>query len=235
MRTVVVAGLAALMLALGGCANVQKKAFNKEAASHVQRVAVAEQAGKETYSINIIAHPGMNFGLLGGLVAAADLSSKSSTLTAALKPEQTAIRQRMARKLAESLKTGGYETQVMPLAEGVEFKRAFDSVRANLKDDALVTLDIQAGYVAAGPGSDYLPFVRVEVLHTEAKSGDLLYQDTITYGYTFENAKTVHLTSPAQYRFKNMDDLTARTDLAREGLYAGLDLIVAQISSDLKR
>lgn len=235
MRTVVVAGMAALVLMLGGCANVQKKAYNKEAATHVQRVAVAEQAGKESYTINIIAHPGMNFGLLGGLVAAADLSSKSDTLTTALDPQQTALRQRMSKKLADSLKTNGYETNVMALAEGVEAKKAFDSVRSALKDDALVSMDVQAGYVAAGPASDYLPFLRVEVLHTDAKSGDVLYQDTITYGYTFENAKTVHLSSAPQYRFKDMDDLKLRTDLAREGLYAGLDLIVAQISADLKR
>lgn len=235
MRTVLATALVAAAVLSAGCANVQKKAFNKEAAAHVQRVAVAEQSGKESYSINIVAHPGVNFGLIGGLVAAADLSSKSDTLTAALDPQQTAIRQRITRKLADSLQTNGYETKVMTLAEGVEAKRAFESVRSNLKEDALVSLDVQAGYVAAGPGSDYLPYMRVEVLQTDVKSGDVLYQDTITYGYTFENAKTVHLTSSPQYRFKDMDDLKARTALVREGLYAGLDLIVAQISSDLKR
>lgn len=225
----------AAAMALSGCANVPKKAFNKEGANHIKSVAVCERTTKESYAVTIVAHPGVNFGLIGGLVAAADMSAKSGKLTASLDPAQTAVQKRFSQKLSDALKAGGYDASVLTLADGTEPGKAFDKVRANLKSDALLDVDVQAGYVAAGPSSDYLPFVKVAVLKTDAKSGGLVYQDTITYGYTFDGLKTVHLTSDQQYRFKDMDDLVARSALARDGLYAGLDLIAAQIASDLKR
>jgi hypothetical protein len=163
------------------------------------------------------------------------MAGKSDKLTTALNPSQTQVQKRFSQKLSDALKSGGYDTSVMTLADGVAAGKAFDAVRPNLKSDAFIDVDVQAGYVAAGPSSDYLPFVRVAVLNTDAKSGGLVYQDTITYGYTFEGGKTVHLTSDKQYRFKDMDDLLARSGLAREGLYAGLDLIATQIAADLKR
>lgn len=235
MRFKTVLGAAVCALVLAGCANVQKKAFNKEAASHVNRVAVTERAGKESYMVNIVAHPGMNFGLIGGLVAAADLSSKSDRLTSTLDPEKTALQKLVAHKLADHLKAQGYETSVIPLAEGVEGKQAFSTMRSSLQEDALLALDLRAGYVAAGPDSEYLPYVEVAVLHTDVKSGETLYQDTISYGYGFGHAKTIHLTSDPKYRFKNMDDLAARAELVREGLHAGVELIASQIAADLKR
>jgi hypothetical protein len=235
MRLKAVMCVAAAAMVLTGCANVPKKAFNKEGAAHIQTVAVSERTAKESYSVTIVAHPGVNFGLIGGLVAAADMAGKSDKLTTALNPSQTQVQKRFSQKLSDALKSGGYDTSVMTLADGVAAGKAFDAVRPNLKSDAFIDLDVQAGYVAAGPSSDYLPFVRVAVLNTDAKSGGLVYQDTITYGYTFEGGKTVHLTSDKQYRFKDMDDLLARSGLAREGLYAGLDLIATQIAADLKR
>jgi len=227
--------VAAAAMVLGGCANAPKKAFNKEGAAHIQTLAVSERTAKESYSVTIVAHPGVNFGLIGGLVAAADMAGKSDKLTSSLNPAETQVQKRFSQKLSDALKVGGYQTSVLTLADGVAAGKAFESVRSNLKSDAFIDVDVQAGYVAAGPSSDYLPFVRVAVLNTDTKSGSPVYQDTITYGYTYEGAKTVHLTSDKQYRFKDMDDLLARSALAREGLYAGLDLIASQIASDLKR
>lgn len=234
VRKIVLLGVVAAAV-LAGCANTPRKAYNREGSTHVKALAVAERANKETYSINIVAHPGVNFGLIGGLVAAADLSNKSDKLTAALDPSQTSIQKRLAAKVAESLGGAGYQASVVPVVAGVAEGQAFDSVRANLGADALLDLDISGGYVAAGPSSDYLPFIRVTAINKDKRSGDTLYQDRITYGYLYQGQESVHLESDSQYRFKNIDDLVARSALARQGLLAGVDLIAAQLAADLKR
>lgn len=223
------------VLVFAGCANVERQAYNREAATHIKKVAVTKRTGAESYDIVIVAHPGVNFGLIGGLVAAADMSSKSTRLTTALNPEQTALQDRVATRLVDALILGGYESEALSLDKGVDTKSAFSTLRPQLKCDALLALEISGSYIAAGPSSDYVPFVRVKVLQTDATSGQVLYQDTVTYGYTHQHLKTVHLPADGKYRFKDMDALVAAPDLAREGLYAGVDAIVAQISSDLKR
>lgn len=233
MKSLVIAVVAAAFLA--GCANTPRKAFNREGAAQLKSVAVAERVDEESYNINIIAHPGVNFGLIGGLIAAADLTSKSNKLTAALDPAQTALQKRLSTKVAEQLNGTGYETSITYVPARTDSGKAYEVLRANLATDAVLDLGIYGGYTAAGPGSDYLPYIRVDVITKDVKSGETLYQDVITYGYTHQGQQTVHLESDARYRFKDLDDLMSRKDLAREGLQAGIDLVATQVAADLKR
>ena len=232
-KFVLVSVLVAAVLA--GCANTPRKAFNREGATQIKSVAVADRNAKESYGVVIVAHPGVNFGLVGGLIAAADMSNKSSKLTAALDPAKTTIQKRLSAKVAEKLVASGYQASLMSVADGIELGKGYEAIRTNLNADAFLDLDISGGYTAAGPGSDYLPFVRVAVLKKDAKSGDTLYQDLITYGYTYQGVQSVHLESDARYRFKDIDDLVARNELARQGLLAGIDLVAEQVAKDLKR
>ena len=224
-----------LSLSLVGCATVEKQAFNKEAASGIKSIAVTERTGEESYDVNIIAHPGVSFGLVGGLVAAADLMAKSSKLTGALDPAQTQLQQMLAKKLAQSLNAAGYQTEIVPVAKTVDNKEVHSAVRSKVNTDALLTVSVQGLYVAAGPASDYFPYVVVHVLSTDVKTGAKLYQDTITYGYNFPSTKTVHLPGNPDGRFKNMDELVLDPKRTREELYSGLEAIAAQIAADLKQ
>lgn len=224
-----------LSFSLVGCATVEKQAFNKEAATNIKTIAVTERTGEETYNVSIIAHPGVSFGLIGGLIAAADMQAKSTKLTAALDPTQTRLQQIFAKKLAESLSAAGYQTQIVPVAKDVEDKEVLNTVRSKISADALLTVSVEGNYVAAGPASDYFPYVVVRVLGTDVKNGQKLYQDTITYGYNFPTTKTVHLPGNTEGRFKNIDALVADSNRAREELYLGINAIAAQVAADLKQ
>ena len=225
----------ALLIAMTGCATVEKQAFNKEGALNFKTVTVTERTGDETYAIEILAHPGVNFGLIGGLVAAADMQSKGARLTAALDPKATLLQQRFASKLAESLNNQGYQTSVTAVDKTIEDKLVFDSIRTKVTADSLLTVSIQGKYIAAGPSSDYFPFIVVKVICNDQKTGKKLYQDTITYGYNFPATQAVHLPADPGVRFKDMDALVADPLKTRAALYAGVDAIVAQITADLKQ
>jgi len=224
-----------LALAVTGCASVQKQAFNREAAAGLKSVAIAEHTNKEEYFINIVAHPGMSFGLIGGLVAAAELSSKASRLTAAVKPEQTELQKRLARQLNSGLGAAGFETHVVPLQPDTENKLVATTLGKSANSDAVLAASVSAGYIAASPTTPYFPYVQVNVMLSEGSTNKVLYQDSISYGYSYPHTKTVHLAGGEDYHFSNMNDLEEHADRARDGLTHGLDLVVAQIVADLKK
>jgi len=103
------------------------------------------------------------------------------------------------------------------------------------KGDAIVTLNVFGGYWAAGPTSDYFPRLVARVRGVDAASDKVLYEDTFSYGYTLQQAQTVHLASDPQYRFADVDALIADPGKTRQGWYDGVDAITAQIVADLRR
>lgn len=227
---------AALALALlAGCAQIPKKAFNRDAASHIRSVTIAQVEEAERYEAIVAAHPGANFGLIGGLVAAADMHHKSNRLTEALDPEQTRLRQRFVEKLTGALQQNGYRVLSVTAPAGTSEEQIVTLAQSRAPSDATIAITVVGRYMAAGATSDYFPHIVVKVRKTDGKAGTTVYEDTFTYGYTTPQVQTVHFASDASYRFANIDLLVADPARTRDGLLRGLDAIVAQIAADLKR
>ena len=230
--------LFALLLAvsfLAGCAQVPRQAFNAAAAPHVKNLVITQPANQDEYYINILGHPGMSFGLIGGLVAAADMQMKTTQLTKAIGAGETRLQERFGQRLAEKLKAFGYESRVVVLPKDTKLEQALVLAKQQQGGDAALLVEVSGGYWAAGPTTDYFPRVVAKVKAVDAKSEKVLYEDTISYGYAMPQAQTVHLASDPTYRFKNMDDLVGDPVKTRQGLYIGLDALAQQIASDLKK
>jgi hypothetical protein len=231
--------LAALLLAaafLAGCAQVPRQAYNAAAASHVKTVVLVRAENQTEYAANMLGHPGMSFGLIGGLIAAADIQSKTNRLTTALQPQETRLQERFAEKLTERLKASGYEAKVVVLPKDTRPDQALGAARGLATGgDAFVLVDLQGGYWTAGPSTDYLPRLTAKLKTVETKTEKVLYEDTITYGYATPQLETVHLASEPAYRFNTIELLVADPVKARQGLYTGLDAVADQVAKDLKR
>jgi hypothetical protein len=235
LKKIVAVAMAAGLLA--SCAQVPRQAFNAQGAAHVKRVVLAQQENQSQYDANVLGHPGMSFGLIGGLVAAADMQSKSLKLTAAVDPKETRVQERFSEKLKTRLEKDGYQATVVMLPAGSNEEQALAHAkqRAGAGADAIVLVDLYAGYWAAGPSTDYFPRMVAKVKTVDAGTNKVLYQDSISYGYTMPQAQTVHLASDPSYRFANIDALVANPVKTREGLYLGLDALADQIAKDLKQ
>jgi hypothetical protein len=220
---------------LAGCAPMPRQAFNAQAAAHVKKVIVARAENQVEYPVQIIGHPGMSFGLIGGLVAAADMQVKSGKLTAAIDVKETRVQERFAVRLKERLDKAGYETVVVTLPKGTSIDQGLAQARQKASGDAVVVVDLYAGYWAAGPSSDYFPRMVAKVKTFDARSDKVLYEDSISYGYAMPQAQTVHLASEPRYRFASIDTLVADPVLTRQGLYVGVDALVEQIVNDLRK
>lgn len=229
-------GALAIVAALVGCAQAPKKqAFNREAAGHVKTVVITQTPNQDSYEAAILGHPGMSFGLIGGLVAAADMQAKTNKLTAAISPTETRLQDRFSTKLSEGLAKAGYTANVVALPKDTKEDQWLPLAKAKASGDAFLTVNLTGGYWAAGPSTDYFPRVLATVRTFDSASGGVLYEDTFSYGYAMPQAMTIHLASDPTYRFANIDSLTGNPVKTREGLYAGLDAIVAQIVADLKK
>jgi hypothetical protein len=228
-------GLAAVVLA-SGCAQMPKQAFNREAATHVHKLVVARQANQDAYEANVLGHPGMSFGLIGGLVAAADMAAKSSQLTKAIDPAETRLQDRFTDRLVESLQRAGYATVVLVVPSGTKEVDLLSFVaKQNTQADAVVAVNLYGGYWAAGPSTDYQPRLAAAVKVSDLRTSSVLYQDTITYGYPLAGSKTIHFASDAKYRFASIGSLTSDAALTRAGLLDGIGVVAEQIATDLKR
>lgn len=233
LRIAAIVAFASVVLA--GCAQLPRQAFNAQGAGHVKTVVLVHHENQKDYEAAVLGHPGMSFGLIGGLIAAADMQIKSGKLTTAIDPNETRVQERFGEKLRAGLAKAGYQPVVLVLPKGKTADEAMAQAKQQAQGDAIVVVDVIAGYWAAGPSTDYVPRLRALVKAVDTKSGKTLYEDQITYGYAMPNAPTVHLASDPAFRFGSIDALIADPARTREGLYQGIDAIAAQIAVDLKK
>jgi len=74
--------LAALAaIALSACVSVPNQPYNKAANVHVKKIGVVTVPNPAEYQVGMLHHPGEGFGLIGGLIAAGDASSKTKTFS----------------------------------------------------------------------------------------------------------------------------------------------------------
>lgn len=233
-RTIFSLGL--IVSLLSGCgATVGRQAFNREVGVSLQSVAVTERSEPEEYSVMIMGHPGLSFGLVGGLIAMADMKAKGTRLNKALDPAQTGLRRRLSSQIAQELGQNGYQTKVLPLKADVEDKELIAVVSKDDQSDMVLSLKFQASYVAAGPSTPYYPYVSAHVVATVRSTSKVVYEDWLTYGYSFPNTKAVHFPSEDKYAFADMEALETQPEQARAALTVGVDTLVAQIVRDLKK
>jgi hypothetical protein len=235
MRSIRIGAVLAIAMLLGACAQVPKQAFNREAATHVHNIVVTQNPNQTSYEAAILGHPGMSFGLIGGLVAAADIQYKSGKLTSAIDPAETRLQERFTSKLTEGLTRAGYQSTVVVLPVGMKDIDVVAYAKDKAKGDAVLVVYLFGGYWAAGPSTDYQPRLSASVKLVDLYSGTILYQDVISYGYAPAQSKTIHFASDAKYRFADIGVLTSDPALTRDGLFDGLDPVANQVADDIKR
>jgi hypothetical protein len=223
-----------VVFALGCAAPVKRQAYNAEANSQIRDVVIAQMQNQESFEAVIIGHPGESFGLIGGLLVAAETQYKSNRLTAAVDAAQTKLQERFSQMLQDGLINLGYSARVLIVPKDVGEDQVVAFVRKTEKADAVLVAAITGGYWAAGPTSDYQPRLMAQVQAVKLEGGATLYEDTFTYGISYGTPDTVHIAADAKYRFSDIDAMVADPARVREGWVEGLRLITAQVLKDVK-
>jgi hypothetical protein len=227
--------LAAVVL-LGGCAQTAvRQAYNAEANKAINQVVIAQLPNQKSFEVAILGHPGASFGLIGGLIAAADMQNKTNKLSTAVDPAQTRLQDHLSGLLREGLVAQGYDAQVLVLPQDMDVDKAVAHVKANTKADAVLVVQARGGYWAAGPTTDYQPRVDVKLKAVRFDTGATVYEDTMTYGYDTNRKDVLHIQADPKYRFKDIDALVGSAPMVRESWLEGLRLISVQIIKDVQR
>jgi len=223
-----------LAFGLGGCAGVHKQAFNKDAQQDVKTIGLLEPAFAGEYFVHNLGHPGMGFGLIGGLIATADMQSKTNQFTVLMKERNFNVPDEFQSMLTAELQKDGYAVKVLkPQREKPAFLETYDALDKDV--DAYLDLGIGAGYLCASGTADYIPTVRSGVRLVKRGSNEIIYQDVISYGYELRAAQAVSIVADQKYFFKDFVALSGNPDLAMDGLKQGVPLVARRIAQDLAR
>src|SRR3990172_5270308 len=102
---------------LAACAAVPQQTFNKQAHAKIKTIALIQAPAPKEYIVNIVHHPGYQFGLLGGLAAAAELSSKTERFTTEAKKAGLDISKEIMTTLKTKMEKTGYQVIMVEQAK----------------------------------------------------------------------------------------------------------------------
>ncbi len=204
--------------------------------SRIKTVAVIRMPEPLNYTVQNPGHPGMYFGMIGGLVAAADQSSKEKRLLAAFKVRGVALSSKMAERIASGLATAGYDTRLEdapPDIYGKDAKVAFEIIKSSA-DAVLVVAPTMVGFTAGTPASAYVPSLQATATLLDKDRRQQLYRGFFSAGLG-PPAKGWTQAAPATITFADFEILVTNVDASASALEnAGL-AISERVIADLKR
>lgn len=220
---------------LSGCLSVPRQSFNKAANPHIKTIAVLPVPLPKEHFVNILHHPGLSFGLVGGLIAAAELQSKTDQFTAAVKQDKDF---NLAQDFVKALQSGttGISFQLAS-ADTPADRTDFLSDYSGVKTDADAYLDIvvrSAGYTAQYPSTPYIPSIYAPVRLVDAKTKQVLYSALLQYGDANPILDVSHIQPAESFRYTNFEALMNNQMQAASGLRAGAEKISQRIVSELQ-
>lgn len=228
-----IAVLALMTAFLSGCATVSKQAFNKAANQDIKKIAVLKTPSSGEFLVQNFGHPGMGFGLIGGLVVAADIESKSKAFTERMNGLSFDPAKEFNDELIAELRALKYEVRVV---EPSRPKPAMLESYENLDPEVDAYVDSVmnwSGYFTASPTSNYIPAMRTMVRVVKRKGSEIAYQELISYGYELRGGQAINVAADGKYAFANFEDLTKNPEMAMEGMRKGIPLLVRQVVRDL--
>jgi hypothetical protein len=223
----------AVCCALAACSAVPTVPSKPEVLARIQTVAVIRPPATKTYTVLYIGHPGTGFGLIGGLIAAGDMSSKQDRLTEALNKEKLSVPSGLAENIAERLSQQGFQATVEDgpwEAKDGNSKLDFDKIQSSA-DAVLVILPTVVGFVATHLGSDYFPTVMVVATLLDKDRKTQLYRGYHASGW--EQKREGWKYTPADTSFANFNALMLEPAKTADSLVDAANAVSITIAGDL--
>jgi uncharacterized protein YceK len=238
-----ISALLLVVLTLSGCAAVEKQAFNREAHSTIRKVALIEPRPSTGFGVSVQNHPALHLGLIGAVAYAAEMTSKSNTLDAVMKPLSWSLTTTLMTAVVDELTKSGYEVvrvdlkrDALTLVKDYSEYKTSPAFAPALSADAWVDVATRDPlYVANGPTSDYVPSIGLTVRMVSAKDQTILYREDFLYGYAFPMGRLqpVLIPSDSTFRFTNMAALTTDPKKTLDGIAQGVPLLAKKVAEDM--
>lgn len=229
------------LLALIGCASLPpQQSYNRDANQHIKTIAVLSMRETEA-GVFIMNNPGMNFGLIGGLIAEADLAAKRKKLQAALNSAGVDYVAVFKDEFTAAMSKRGY-TLIWPEStiETTKAARSGNGIRKAYSPVAKADaqLDVNFGFFGyaaggAGAGSPYRPTGVVTSQLVSADGKTKLFADTVVYHNVFNVQQAIVINPDERISFPKFSDLEAGGDLVAEGIELAATRLADKLSEQL--
>lgn len=215
-----------------GCA-VTNQSYNKAAHGEIKKIGLVKVGNPADYSVVLVHHPGASFGLIGGLIAAGDIDTKSKTFTQQQVDKYVRLGPDLTEALSQALVDDGFEVILVDAGDKprTEFLKTYPPADCDAYLDATIQT---AGYWAQFVSTPYLPTMFVPARLVDARNKTVLYTATVyvTDGGVPKGAEQIY--PNAAYGFQDFSALKADPDRAAEGLKGATQTVAKQIAKDLK-
>lgn len=218
-----------------GCAKTPSVNYNSSMHKDVKKIAIIPPNQKKELTVFYYNHPGINFGLVGGLIAEAEFSSKTSTYNKLVKPIKFNVNSYFIKRLVHYLKKEHYDITI--LAANVKREPGFMKEYPEVNTDGYLDLVIyNVGYVAGSPTATYKPTVHIAARMVKNKNKEIIYDKHISIGENFALEKEVdYLGCDESECHKDFDTLKQNALKSVHGLKKALDKIALRLALSLKR
>ncbi|HEY4542299.1 MAG TPA: hypothetical protein VIG66_08005 [Noviherbaspirillum sp.] len=232
-----------VLTALTGCVSKpQRQALNRAAAPQLKSITVLQMRPSEP-TVMIMNNPGYQFGLIGALVAEANMAPKRAQLREHLKQAQFDEVVAFRETFDALLQQRGYQViwpDALEEPEGKKTKRDMWGQRKALvavhEGDA--QLDINFGFVGyasagAGDAQPYRPTVTMTARLMTADGKTKLFQDTFVYNNVFNTPDAVVIDPDQRFVYPDSTDLEKAGVAKADGLKLAVQAIAEKIAAQL--
>lgn len=225
---------------LAACAGpVPKIDLVPNALSSVKTISVIRPPEPKVYTVANFGHGGMAFGLVGGLIAAADQNSKQEQLAKAYKESGVSVCSELSQKISDRLNSLGFSAKVEDAPwEEVDGKQTLSFKKINSDADVvLVVSPTIVGFVATGMAggynNDYLPTIASVAIVLGKDRENPIYRGYHVTGWELKAEGWKY--TPPSITFPNFDALYANPNNSSVSLTDAADKIANSIASDLRQ
>lgn len=229
-----------ISLLLAACANqVPRIDLAPQAMAKVKTIAIIRPPEPKVYSVVNFGHPGIMFGLIGGMIVVADRNDKQEQLAKTYHEQHVEVCNQLSRKISDRLASLGFSTRVED-APWVETNGIPVILFKDIKTDAdavLVVAPSVIGFVATGLGrgydNDYLPTIATSVILLGNDREKPLYRGYHATGW--EQFGSGWRFTPPTTTFPDFDSLYTDPKASYRSLVEAADKIATSVVMDLRQ
>jgi hypothetical protein len=218
-----------------GCMQTPNVNFNAQMNRDIKTIAIVPPKNIKEINIFYYNHPGMSFGLAGGLIAAAEFSSKTSTYNKLIQSAKFDVNKYFLSKLAYYLKKEKYKVKLLPVdpKRDNKYLKQYPEVDANAYLDILL---LEVGYIAGGPSAKYKPTVKISARLVKKSDKSIVYDKYLATGENFALAEEVdYIETDMQDSYEDFESLKKNAHKSVNGLKKALDKVAKRLALALKR
>lgn len=233
--TLVVAATVFLM----ACSTVNQQAYTAVASSPIRKIVVVTQDQAPPVGVGFGGSPGLMFGAIGAGIAAANASGAGKTMNQLITEEGMDYHRRLQERLSTGLAKAGMSTVwvTVPRTRGIDFVQNYQAVAAEHGADAVLDLVVlEASFGGTHPFLDPKPrpILRAKTKLVSGKTGEQLYAEEISSGYSNPFMSATELQSPKEFYFESIDAVREDAPRAARGMGHSVDEVANHIATQLR-